>query len=252
MKIKLELETTYEADLAQTIDISIPLIPGSEGPKCFWAPHFDAVPVKEGEFIGDTTQGGSVNFKNVLLNPHGNGTHTECVGHIATEKATINQTLNNYHFIAQLVTFFPTKMDDGDRIITLEQIKTLKLHPNVEALVVRTMPNNDDKLQRNYSGTNPPYFDPEAIHQIKNLGIKHLLIDLPSVDREEDEGKLASHKAFWNYPSYFDKEKTITELIYVADTVADGLYLLNLQIASFEIDASPSKPVLYNLEKINV
>jgi hypothetical protein len=27
-------------------------------------------------------------------------------------------------------------------------------------------------------------------------GIKHLLIDLPSVDKEHDEGKLVAHKAF--------------------------------------------------------
>ena len=41
---------------------------------------------------------------------------------------------------------------------------------------------------------------------------------------------------------------TITELIYVPDDIPDGLYLLNLQIASFEIDVSPSKPVLYQIE----
>jgi hypothetical protein len=29
-------------------------------------------------------------------------------------------------------------------------------------------------------------------------GIQHLLIDLPSVDKEKDEGKLLAHKAFWN------------------------------------------------------
>jgi hypothetical protein len=41
-------------------------------------------------------------------------------------------------------------------------------------------------------------------------------------------------------------EATITEMIYVPDNVADGSYLLNLQIA-FENDASPSKPVLYSV-----
>jgi hypothetical protein len=34
-------------------------------------------------------------------------------------------------------------------------------------------------------------------------------------------------------------------MIYVKDVVLDGTYLLNLQITSFENDASPSKPVLY-------
>jgi len=36
----------------------------------------------------------------------------------------------------------------------------------------------------------------------------------------------------------------------VNNSIKDGLYLLNLQIASFEIDVSPSKPVLYALEPV--
>jgi hypothetical protein len=42
-------------------------------------------------------------------------------------------------------------------------------------------------------------------------------------------------------------DATITEMIFVDDSIADGLYLINMQIASFESDASPSKPVLYKL-----
>jgi hypothetical protein len=41
---------------------------------------------------------------------------------------------------------------------------------------------------------------------------------------------------------------TITD-DFVSDEVKDGTYLLNLQIASFENDASPSKPVLYAILK---
>jgi hypothetical protein len=85
------------------------------------------------------------------------------------------------------------------------------------------------------------------------MGIKHLLIDLPSVDREEDGGRLAAHKAFWNVldTTNLNPEArvdcTITEMIYVNDAILDGSYVLNLQIASFENDASPSKPLLYAL-----
>ena len=75
--------------------------------------------------------------------------------------------------------------------------------------------------------------------------MKHLLIDLPSVDKEKDEGKLLAHKAFWNYPEKPRYQATITEFIYVPNQVKDGSYLLNLQIASFHNDAAPSKPVLY-------
>ena len=83
-----------------------------------------------------------------------------------------------------------------------------------------------------------------------NVEFEHLLIDLPSVDREEDGGKLLAHKAFWQYPDNVRKNCTISELIFAENGIKDGIYLLNIQIASFEIDVSPSKPVLYELKKI--
>ena len=78
-------------------------------------------------------------------------------------------------------------------------------------------------------------------------GVKHLLLDLPSVDREEDGGQLLNHHQFWQYPNEIRKDATITELIFVPDEVKDGEYLLNLQVTSLVMDASPSKPVLYEL-----
>ena len=38
---------------------------------------------------------------------------------------------------------------------------------------------------------------------------------------------------------------TITEMIFVPNEIRDGLYLLNLQTTSFDLDASPSKPVIF-------
>lgn len=32
---------------------------------------------------------------------------------------------------------------------------------------------------------------------IVQKGFKHILVDFPSVDREEDEGRLLAHRAFW-------------------------------------------------------
>jgi len=248
MKISLTHNgKSYTCDLSNGIDISIPLIPDSDSPNCFWAPHFTAEPVRSGDWIGDTQQGGDVNFKTVTLNTHGNGTHTECVGHIATETITINKVLTNFHHIAQVISVYPQLMDSGDRVIMKSQMEDSNILFDSNALIIRTLPNSIDKLKRIYSDTNPPYLDHEAITYIVEQGIEHLLIDLPSVDREQDEGKLLGHKAFWSYPTTIDKKKTITEMIFVNNNVSDGLYLLNMQIASFELDASPSKPVLYKL-----
>ncbi len=248
MKISLtHNRKLYSADLSSGIDISIPLIPGSDSPNCFWAPHFTAEPVRSGDWVGDTLQGGGVNFKTVTINTHGNGTHTECVGHIAKEPITINQVLTDFHHIAQVISVYPQVIENGDKLITKSQIKDSLIQNGIKALIIRTLPNNDDKKRRIYSGTNPPYLHHEATSFIVEQGIEHLLLDLPSVDQEEDEGLLLSHKAFWSYPSTIDKKKTITELIFVNNSVSDGLYLLNIQIASFELDASPSKPVIYKL-----
>jgi kynurenine formamidase len=109
------------------------------------------------------------------------------------------------------------------------------------------LPNTNEKLSRQYSNTNPTYLLEEAAIYLKDKNIKHLLIDLPSVDKEKDEGKLLAHKAFWNAKGKLRLYATITELIYVSNKVLDGTYMLNLQIAPFENDASPSKPILYQI-----
>jgi kynurenine formamidase len=237
-----------QADLTKPLDISIPLADGVEQVNCFYAPHFATEPVIAGDFIGSTAKGGLLNFLNVRLNPHGNGTHTECVGHIAQKPFSINQQLRQFHFLGRLISLYPVRQENGDRVILRSQLEELDWDADVPALILRTLPNESDKLKRNYSGTNPPYIHQEAIEWMVEKGIRHFLLDLPSVDREEDGGKLAAHRAFWQYP---DTEKagrtdcTITELIFVPNTIKDGRYLVNIQIASFEMDASPSKPVLY-------
>ncbi len=239
----------WTADLDQPLDISIPLIEGPDTVNCFYAPLLEMAPVRMGDFVGAVELGGPVNFFNIRLNPHGNGTHTECVGHIAREKFTLNQCLTNFHFIAKLHSVLPQMLPGGDRVITREQLEGVLEPGEAEALIIRTLPNHEDKCRRHYSGTNPPYLQPEAVQWIVDRGVQHLLIDLPSIDREEDGGRLAAHRVFWRYPEAPRIEATITELIFVNNFIPDGLYLLNIQITSLELDASPSKPVLYAMEK---
>ena len=74
---------------------------------------------------------------------------------------------------------------------------------------------------------------------IVEAGIEHLMIDTPSIDREEDEGKLEGHHIFWNYPENPRYHCSISELIYVPNELNDGVYWLNLVISNFENDAAP-------------
>lgn len=238
----------FMVNLSEPIDISLPLTADDRGVNAFHAPRFKASPVRSGSFVGSLKEGGYLNFMNVQLNPHGNGTHTECVGHIA-EGYTINQCLKNFFFTAELISIYPTKLDNGDEIILRSEIEKKLEEKKTESVIIRTLPNNVLKLKKNYSGKNPPYFHHEVAELFLSRGIKHVLTDLPSMDREEDGGKLLFHKTFWQYPNNLRSDATITELIFVSDEIADGSYLLNLQIASFELDASPSKPVLYKIKK---
>lgn len=238
----------YKIDLNKGTDISIPLVSGQMGPNCFYAPLFEVKPVKSGSFVGSTLLGGSVNFMNIHINPHGNGTHTECVGHITKDKYTINNCLKQFHFVAELISVFPRLTTNGDKVITKDSLLHLGKKYPTEALIIRTLPNHQEKTQSLYSGTNPTYFDPEAIELINDWGVIHLLTDLPSIDREEDGGKLASHKTFWGVPNDIKREKTITEMIFVPNEIKDGMYFINIQIISLESDASPSKIMIYPMK----
>jgi arylformamidase len=238
---------TYKTDLDQPIDISIPLRAGEENVNAWYAAPVKIEAVRNGDWVGEVQQGGSVNFRNIQFNPHGNGTHTECVGHISKEDYSINQCLKKFHFLAELITILPERLPNGDMVITRSGIDEALQGRKPEALVIRTLSNPPEKINAHYSHTNPVYLTEEAALFIHESGIDHLLVDMPSVDREEDGGKLLAHRAFWQYPQDIRLHRSITELIYVPNSVMDGSFLLNLQIASFENDASPSKPVLYRL-----
>ena len=252
------IDNKYQVDLSKPIDISIPLTNTDENPIAWYIEKPVIEPVIFGDWIGKVSEGkSSTNFNNILFNPHGHGTHTECVGHITRDFYSINQSLKQFFFLAELVSI-ELEIRGEDLVITKSQIeKALRISTSLsgtsEAIIIRTLPNLEAKKHLKYSNTNPPYLDETAARFIRESGIQHLLIDLPSVDKEYDAGRLLAHKAFWNVTNVNDLNAdarldcTITEMVFVADEVKDGSYLLNLQIASFENDASPSKPVLYKI-----
>lgn len=251
--MKLFLNDTEYFETNEGMDLSIPLRNGSENAMAWYADPVEIQPVVMGDFIGDVNQGGAVNFKTVKMNPHGNGTHTECVGHISSEPYTINQCLKSFHFIGQIITvnpdgFYNAKYDETDLVITKKHIAdNIDTAFNGEVLVIRTLPNDSDKTNFNYANVNPPYLEFEAMQFINNLGIKHLMVDMPSVDRESDEGVLQAHHLFWDYPNDPQLDKTITEMVYVPNAIKDGRYMFHIQIMSLEMDASPSKIMVHTI-----
>jgi arylformamidase len=239
-------ERIFRVNLDDPLDISIPLKAGDNNVNAWYCPPVKIEAVVMGDWIGEVKQGGSVNFRNIFFNPHGNGTHTECVGHISKEDISLNQVFRQFIFVAELITVAPQIIKD-DLVITREQLQNTCRYKNIEALVIRTIPNDNSKLSRHYSNSNPPYLQKEAAEWMVEKNIQHLLLDVPSVDREKDDGLLLAHHAFWQYPFQTRMNATITELIFVDSQIPDGEYLLNIQVTSLENDASPCKPVLYKI-----
>ncbi|MDP2058803.1 MAG: cyclase family protein [Flavobacteriaceae bacterium] len=246
---------SFEVDLSKPIDISISIQHGEKNLTAWEidAPHIAAV--VSGDWTGKVTEGANVNFNNIRFNPHAHGTHTECLGHITHDFFDVQDSLKTFFFFAELISIEPERQG-SDLIITKMQIEKALKNKSPEAVIIRTLPNGIDKISKKYSGNNPAFLSADAAKYLREIGIKHLLIDLPSVDQEEDGGKLAAHKAFWNVKNTImlnsdaRLDASITELVFVPNDIGDGAYLLNLQIAPFSNDATPSKPILYKIKTV--
>ncbi|MFL6374915.1 MAG: cyclase family protein [Pyrinomonadaceae bacterium] len=256
MKVVLD-DCEFSIDAASAIDISIPMRFDGPQPNAYGVEPATSSACEYGSLIGDTRRGGSCNFERVTIIPHCNGTHTESVGHITDERISVRECLRDVFLRAVLVSVTPSADDRKDLVITEDAlaaaVEASRDARSPAALVVRTLPNDASKLSRTYDESNiPAYFSDSAMEYMVECRFEHLLVDLPSVDRLYDEGKLANHRIFWNVePGSLEPDdrtrmnSTITELIYVPNHVADGEYLLNLQIAPWDSDAAPSRPILF-------
>lgn len=255
------------ADFGEPLSIAIPLDFSGPQPSCFDAPSATARALRAGGFVGDVRAGGSCNCEQLTLVPHCNGTHTECVGHVTEDRVAIADRLRGGLSLALLVSLRPvaaaTVAEDSDPapapddlLVTAGALaEAVARHPGPapQALVVRTLPNPSDRLQQRYQGPAPaPFLSRQAAQWLAQGGIEHLVLDLPSADRADDGGRLTAHRAFFGLPpgsrhapDAGRPQATITELAWVAAEIADGWYLLDLQIPPFLADAAPSRPLLY-------
>ena len=196
---------------------------------------------------------------------HCNGTHTECIGHITDERIDILSSLNEEMIPTTLISITPKStnenyipcLNNDDLVITKEDLELQLKDVNLgflKGVVIRTLPNSESKKNKDYMKAEPAFFSIEAMEYIVSLGVQHLLVDTPSVDRLLDEGNLSAHNIFWETKEKeFNpktKNKTITEMIFASEVIKDGSYLLNLQVPAFVSDAAPSRPILYKINEL--
>lgn len=262
---------TFRADSNDPIDLSIPIDFHGSQVNAFGVSKAEAKAYSGEGWVGDTRKGGSCNFESVSLVPHCNGTHTEGVGHLSNARISIHSAVHRMLWPATVISVepekawkskdkYPSKTDPDDFVISVAALSSALRTADrdfTEALVIRTLPNGPEKKGKQYLESIPPFFTPAAMESLSLFGVRHLLCDLPSVDRMFDEGKLSAHRAFWKLPAEghdfsagLAPGRSITELIYVDNAVHDGSYLLDLQITAFVSDAAPSRPILYPVTEV--
>lgn len=242
--------------LGKAHDLALPVQFG-KGVAEFGSTHANKTPFAVDGFVGDVRAGGSCNCEMLTFSPHLHGTHTECIGHIVKETVRVHEILKDELLTAKLVRVSPQSAErcgesykpdlrNDDRVITSAMLK--EKIDGVKALVIHTGWQPGEK--------NPPYFTEQAMAYIVRCNIEHLLVDMPSIDRIDDDGKLTNHHLFWELPDGENQlagrapsAKTVTELLRVPQHLPDGAYVLNLQIAAFDSDAAPSRPILYEILK---
>jgi len=261
----------WRAHLAQCFDLATALEFDGPQPRFFSGASASSTPLQAGGFTGQVATGASCNCSVHTLAPHCHGTHTECVGHVTGDRTLLTQYTPVPPSLAALVTVQPVRLgssgdtrpaicDAEDLVISRSALAGAVL-PWADvpwtALAIRTLPNEAAKRHKTYSGPCPaPYFTADAIQWIVARGVISLVVDLPSLDRADDGGALAAHRLYWGLPAGSSDVRQasrdralVTELAFVPDAAADGVYLLDLQVPAFAADAAPSRPVLYPVKE---
>lgn len=255
-------------DFARPFDLSVEL--DFQGPQVrhFGAPRAASQAYSVADFPGSVARGASCNCESITLIPHCNGTHTEGAGHLTREPLHAHRIVPRGLLPALLVSTKPIPCGQtpessdppprpDDRLVTRGALLTgWPAEPPFapRALVIRTLPNDPAKRARDYTDITAPYLTLEAVRFIVERGIEHLIVDLPSIDRAHDEGRLTAHRLFFGLPPGDSSllhaarsQCTITELAYIPDDATDGAYFLQLQTPALNGDAVPSRPLLYRL-----
>jgi kynurenine formamidase len=261
----------YAVDRAAPADLAVTLDFEGGQPRFFAPERARAEPMRAGSFSGAVRHGASCNCATLTLAPHCHGTHTECVGHLTDNGPGVAELTPVAPSLALLLTLQPERRGDfhpgpgevaapDDRVLRagpLEAAAARWLDLPWTSLVIRTLPNEPAKRHRDYDAQGAAYFLPEAMRWIVGRGVTSLVVDLPSLDRADDGGRLAAHRTYWGLPAGSTDgrlatraQALVTELAYVPDALHDGPYLLDLHVPAFASDAAPSRPVLYPLHEL--
>jgi arylformamidase len=245
-----------EVDYSAATSLALELDFDHMHPRHFGAPPASSTAFRTDGFEGEVVLGASCNCRSITLIPHCNGTHTESVSHLTLQQEALHRIVPFAPIPAVLLTVPPRNARDttddtdpppqrGDWVLTRGDLLSA-WEPHVsfaaKALLLRT--------SADAHTANPPYLSRQFMRELVARGIEHLVVDLPSVDRSQDEGRLTAHRIFFGLPpDSTDRSQairprcTITEFAHFPAQLRDGPCALQLQLPAFTGDAVPSRPV---------
>ena len=251
LRIELEHHQHLWSAAGPPVDLSVPINPINGLPRAWYKGPATAEPVRSHGWIGSVAEGGAVNFRDITFNPHAHGTHTETREHIhdAFQPIDARARSGKLPFIlpAFLLNCFPESRGD-DWVVPIDALKAHEPALNTLRPLAMVLRCSTGDVLRDWSDSNPPYLQVGFAEHLCRLGIEHLLLDLPSVDKEVDGGELRAHNAFFGPATHPRSNATISELLCVPEGVQEGPGLLAMQVAPFVNDAAPSRPVWFAAE----
>jgi len=243
------------------INLSIRVTPNShENVKAFGLPGVVEKSFRAQGFVGAIEEGGHLNCRILSMAPHGMGTHTESIRHIVEDGPGVCDVAPLTPFRVRLITLSTVSLgateetylagEPADQVITNSRLKVYLKGFDGKGLIIRT--NGElNKTCVDYTSRNPTYFTSEAMANIAR-SIDHLLVDLPSVDRESDHGLLLNHRSFWKVEvgetrlkSDSRVERTISEMVYAPAHVKDGDYWCLIAVPNIDTDALPCRVLIW-------
>jgi len=242
----------YASRAPAAADLAIPLAFDGAGPLAFGAAPAKSDPLTMPGFSGRVAGGASCNASVLTVTPHGNGTHTESIAHVADGGPPVPGLIVGGWMPARLAS-----VEAATGAIGAEALAGALADARADgcaAFVLRTRPNDARKLSRTYGdGEQPAWLAAGAAQAIADAGIEHLLVDLPSLDRLDDPA-LPAHRAFFGLagdaPKAARRRATVTEFVYAPEELPDGLYLVEIQAPRWQLEAVPSRPLALPAEEI--
>ena len=256
-------DRNYELDTAVFRDLSIPYDFNGNQPNFFNVKKGKVRPFQSNSISYSISKGGGCNVPEISMNIHCTGTHTECGGHLLKEASSVSECVKELYLPTVLITIKPidfircsdtyhVNVEENEKVISSDLLKEqYEKYANNKPLsiIIRTLPNPEEKQFYSFSEKQPPFFTNDALKFLSNV-VEHLVVDIPSIDRMADDGILGNHRIFWsnngnpNDSVKANSKKTITELAYVPNDVEDGFYFMNIQMPNFKLDAAPSRPII--------